>query len=254
MDIVIIEDEPLTAEDLADTILEVDDSAQILVTLESVHEAVEYLRNNDTPDLIFSDIHLSDGLCFEIFQKLDVPAPVIFCTAYDEYAIEAFKANGIEYIVKPFDEETISEALQQYQKLKKAFSKDNNSISYQALKDILEEKKERQSSSLLVNYQDQILPIRINDIALFFIENEMTRLLTFERDLYFVDKSLDELDQLTDNSFFRASRQHLVNREAVKSASRTFSRKLSVKLSIPFKDSVTVSKAKAPDFLKWLSQ
>lgn len=252
MDIVIIEDEPLTADDLADTISEVDDSARILVILESVRASVEYLKNNDTPDLIFSDIQLSDGLCFEIFQELNISVPVIFCTAYDEYAIKAFKVNGIDYIVKPFTKETVSEALEQYRKLKGAFTKDDESIPYQALMDILEGKEGRQPASLLVNHKDQILPIKINEIALFFIENEMTRLLTFDRNPYFIDKNLDELDQLTSSSFFRANRQHLINREAVKSASRTFSRKLAVKLSIPYKHSVTVSKSKAPEFLNWL--
>lgn len=254
MDIVIIEDEPLTAEDLADTISEVDDRSQVVACLESVKESIDYFRNNDSPDLIFSDIQLSDGLCFEIFSQLDITVPVIFCTAYNEYAIQAFKANGIDYIVKPFTGETVSEALERYRKLKHTLSREPDPIPYDALMDMLTAQKNRTPASLLVNHKDQILPIKIKNVALFFIENGMTRLFTSDRDLYFIDKSLDDLDQLTDSSFYRANRQHLVNRDAVKSASQKFNRKLAVRLSIPYKESITVSKAKAPEFLDWLGQ
>jgi len=252
MNIVIIEDEPLTAEELADTILEVDDRAQVAARLGSIKESIDYFSNNDHPDLIFSDIQLSDGLCFELFQKMDITVPVIFCTAYNEYAIQAFKANGIDYIVKPFTQKTVAEALKGYQTFKDSFSMNPDPIPYDALMDILAKKNDRQPTSLLVNHKDQILPVKVQDVALFFIENSMTRLLTFERDPYFIDKSLDELDDLTDSGFFRANRQHLVNREAIKSASRKFNRKLAVKLSIPYKHSLTVSKEKASTFLDWL--
>lgn len=254
MDIVIIEDEPLTAEDLAETILAVDDSSHIEASLESVKESIDYFNHHDHPDLIFCDIQLSDGSCFQLFKKINITVPVIFCTAYDEYAIKAFKANGIDYIVKPFTPKIISEALERYHKLKNTFSEDPNPISYDALMDILAKEKEQFPTSLLVNYKDQILPIKAQDIALFFIENEMTRLLTFDRDRYFIDKSLDDLDKLTDSYFFRANRQHLINRDAVKSASKTLTRKLAIRLTIPYKDSITVSKAKAAQFLDWLAR
>src|SRR5699024_3158457 len=108
----------LTAEDLADTISEVDEKSQVVACLESIRESMDYFNDNDSPDLIFSDIQLSDGLCFELFQKMDITVPVIFCTAYNEYAIQAFKANGIDYIVKPFNRKMVSEALERYRKLK----------------------------------------------------------------------------------------------------------------------------------------
>lgn len=254
MDIVIIEDEPLTAEDLADTIAEVDDQSKVVACLESVKESIEYFSNHDDPDLIFSDIQLSDGLCFEIFKKVDITVPVIFCTAFNEYAIQAFKANGIDYIVKPFTRKTVSEALERYRKLKHTFSGEPAPIPYDVLMDMLAEKRDRQSASLLVHHKEKILPIKIQDIALFFIENEMTRLLTFDRNPFFIDKSLDDLDKLTGSGFYRANRQHLVNREAVKSASQKFNRKLAVRLSIPYKETITVSKAKATEFLDWLGQ
>src|SRR5699024_7312195 len=134
---------PLTAEDLAETILAVDESSQIVASLESVQESIDYFSNNDRPDLIFCDIQLSDGLCFELFKKTDIDVPVIFCTAYDEYAIKAFKANGIDYIVKPFTRKSVSKALNRYHKLKKSFSEDLNPIPYDALLDILEKDKKQ---------------------------------------------------------------------------------------------------------------
>src|SRR5699024_10360424 len=111
---VIIEDEPLTAEDLAETIGEVDETSQIVASLESVKGSIDYFQNHTSPDLIFCDIQLSDGLCFQLFKKTDITVPVIFCTAYDEYAIKAFKANGIDYIVNPFTPESVSKALDRY--------------------------------------------------------------------------------------------------------------------------------------------
>ena len=114
MKIVIIEDEKLTADDLADTILKVSPGVQIVARLSSVKDAIIWFRKNKQPDLIFSDIQLGDGLCFEIFRKQSVTTPVIFCTAFDEYALAAFKANGIDYILKPYDEQTIASALTRY--------------------------------------------------------------------------------------------------------------------------------------------
>jgi DNA-binding LytR/AlgR family response regulator len=253
MKIAIIEDETLTAGDLADTILEIDDTVEIIASLQSVREAVDYFKNNKAPDLIFSDIQLSDGLCFEIFKELSLTVPVIFCTAYDEYAIRAFRANGIDYIVKPFTGETVSAALERYRSLKQNFSGDSGSVTHEALMELLERKKGRDPASLLVHYQDQIVPVKIKDIALFYIENEMTRLLTLNRDHFFVDKNLEELEELAGENFFRANRQHLLNRDAVKSASRYFGRKLAISLYVPYEKNIIVSKAKATAFLDWLS-
>src|SRR5699024_12758928 len=131
-------------------------------------------------------------------------------------------ANGIDYIVKPFTQKTVAEALKGYQTFKDSFSMNPDPIPYDALMDILAKKNDRQPTSLLVNHKDQILPVKVQDVALFFIENSMTRLLTFERDPYFIDKSLDELDDLTDFVFFRANMQHLVNREVIKNYSHKF--------------------------------
>src|SRR5699024_6443651 len=148
MNIVIIEDEPLTAEELADTILEVDDRAQVAARLGSIKESIDYFSNNDHPDLIFSDIQLSDGLCFELFQKMDITVHVIFCTAYNEYAIQAFKDNGIDYSVNSFTQITDAEEMKGYQTFKDSYSMKPDPIPYDALMDILEKKNDHKHTSL----------------------------------------------------------------------------------------------------------
>ncbi|MCK9204744.1 MAG: LytTR family DNA-binding domain-containing protein [Bacteroidales bacterium] len=250
MKIVIIEDEKLTAEDLAGTITELDPDAEIVSFLYSVKEAICYFKNNALPDLIFSDIQLGDGLSFEIFKSVSISSPVIFCTAYDEFALNAFKANGIDYLLKPFSSKSISEALHKYKTFFKSVP--GKTIQVDEFLELLKSRKTPKSTSVLVHYKDKILPIRLEDIALFYIEDEVTHLMTFEKKTYYINKNLDELMQITGNGFYRINRQYLVNRKTVSDATQYFSRKLSVNLVIPFKDTLTVSKEKIPSFLKWL--
>lgn len=253
MKIVIIEDEELTASDLAETLLKINPDIQILSVLNSVKEAISYFdKNNVTqPDLIFSDIQLGDGLCFEIFSKINYAFPIIFCTAYDEYALSAFKTNGIDYILKPFSENSIIEALNKYSSLKEAFSKD--SLNYSNIINLFKNKYTHNESSVLIFHQDKILPVKINNIALFYVENSITYLLTFDQTKQTINKTLDELANITSAQFYRANRQHLINRNAIKNASQYFSRKLSISLTIPYKETITVSKEKVTGFLEWLS-
>ena len=252
MKIVIIEDEQLTADDLAETILKVSPGVQIIARLSSVKDAVAWFRKNEQPNLIFSDIQLGDGLCFEIFRKQSVSTPVIFCTAFDEYALAAFKANGIDYILKPFDEQTIANALTRYKELERKFLGSNQQI--EKILQLFENRTNQKQGSVLVYHKDKILPVKLDDIALFYIELEITYLITFGQKTFTISKSLEELEETTGNSFYRANRQYLVNRKAIKEASQYFARKLSITLSIPFGETITVSKVKVPDFLNWLSE
>ena len=251
MKIVIIEDEQLTAEDLADTILRVNSEAQIVASLRSVKEAVSYFRINEKPDLIFCDIQLGDGLSFEIFNNILLNSPVIFCTAYDEYALKAFKANGIDYILKPFSKQTIEDSLNKYKVLKNNFV--NNLTHFDAMFELFESRKNQKQISVLVYQKDNIIPVKVDDIALFYIDYEITHLITFDQKQYPISKTLEELEKITGNDFFRANRQFFVNRKAIKEASQYFTRKLSISLKIPFNERIFVSKEKSKDFLNWLS-
>ncbi|HBX51790.1 MAG: DNA-binding response regulator [Bacteroidetes bacterium RIFOXYA12_FULL_35_11] len=252
MKIVIIEDELLTAEDLKNTILDIEPDARVIAILSSIKEAVFYFQKNERPDLIFSDIQLGDGLSFEIFKEIPITTPVIFCTAYDEYALTAFKANGIDYILKPYNKKTIGDALVKYNQLKNNFS--NNRAQYESILNLFDNlQTKKKQVSVLVNYKDKIVPIRINEIALFYIESEVTHLITFDQKQYSVNKTIEELEKVVGEDFFRTNRQFLINRKTIKDASQYFARKLSLSLIIPFKEQIMVSKEKSKDFLNWLS-
>ncbi len=253
MRIVIIEDEKLTAEDLAETILKVEPDAQIVASLSSVKEAVNYFQKNEKPDLIFSDIQLGDGLSFEIFKTVTVSTPIIFCTAYDAYALNAFKANGIDYILKPFTKKIIVNTLDKFKELRNNLSR--TLINYGSISELFGNRNNKQDASVLVYIKDKIIPVKTNDIALFYIQNETIHFITFSQKTYTVNKTLDELETITGNYFYRANRQYLINRKAIKDASQYFHRKLVVNLSIPYaaNEPITVSKVKATEFLNWLS-
>ena len=252
MKIVIIEDESFTAEDLRENLLAVNPEIQIMVTLNSVENAVAWFKSHEHPDLIFSDIQLGDGLSFEIFQAASVSTPVIFCTAFDEYAIKAFKANGIDYILKPFEQKDIAASLQRYQELEKKFA--GGPLQIENVLQLFRNKEVQQKKvSVLVYYKDKILPVRVDSIAVFYLENKMTHLITFDQKNYTINKPLDELDKIVGSGFFRANRQYLIQRDAVKEAAQYFARSLSVTLTIPFSEKIKINKTKVPEFLDWLS-
>ena len=250
MNIIIIEDERLTAEDLADIITDAEPGSHIAATLSSVQEALSYFRNHEEPDLIFSDIQLGDGLSFEIFQTIDIKAPIIFCTAYDEYAIEAFKTNGIHYILKPFKEEEIVKALEKYNKLRSTFAPADNSLN--SLLQLFQQKSQPKATSVLVHYKDKIIPVKLDDIAVFYIKHEVTHLYTLDRKTYTLSKTLDEIQQIAGSDFYRANRQIILNRNAIQNVEQYFGRKISVALTVPFEMLITISKEKISHFLEWL--
>jgi two-component system response regulator LytT len=251
MKIVVIEDEQLIAEDLMDVLRQVNSDIDIVAHLSSVQEGIDFFSVNQEIDLIFSDIQLGDGLSFEIFKKLKLTTPVIFCTAYDEYALEAFKVNGIDYILKPYSKVSISEALERYKSLRAKFVSgiQNFSDSMEAMSN-----GNSSGSTLLVHHREKIIPLKLSEIALAYIRNEMVYLKTFEGVNYLINKSLDELDNTLGDEFYRANRQFILNRNAVKDVTTFLTRKYSVNLTIPFSEQIMVSKEKMTSFLKWLRQ
>ena len=250
MKIVIIEDEIWTAEDLAETILQLQPESQIVATLQSVKEATAYFRKNPQPDLIFSDIQLGDGLSFEIFSALNISTPVIFCTAFDEYALKAFKANGIDYLLKPFTLESVQAAFSKFNNLRRPGMDENYFKSF--ISEITAQMQPK-NAAVLVYFRDVILPVKVEDIALFYLENEITHLLTFDKKIYHPKSTLDELEKIVGADFFRANRKCLVCRKTITKASSYLSRKLTVSVSVPFDSIITISKEKTPHFLAWLS-
>jgi DNA-binding LytR/AlgR family response regulator len=252
MKIVIIEDEKITARDLAQTIKQLYPESRIEAILSTVKESICYFNDGVDIDLVFADIQLGGGLSFEIFSKVEIVVPVIFCTAFDEYALNAFRANGIDYILKPFTTETVTAAIQKYLSFREKFA--DNRPRYESLEEIFVSKKSVDPGAVLVFYKDKILPIAINQIAFFYLNKGVVELTTFDLKNYLINKNMEELGKITGPLFFRTSRQFLVNRKAVKDASSYLSRKLSVTLTVPAKETLTVSKEKISQFLEWLTK
>jgi two-component system, LytTR family, response regulator LytT len=251
MKIVIIEDEQFTAEDLASTIRSLRKDYSILKILPSVKEANDFFSGRPQVDLVFSDIHLGDGLSFEIFRSGNCTCPVIFCTAYDNYAMQGFKANGIDYILKPVDKTNILEAIEKFERITGPAPNVNN-MMVDLMELFKQPKDETKHRSILVHHKDKIIPVKVEDIAVFYIRNECTWILDEHGKSYPISESLEDIEHMNASFLFRANRQFIVNRKAVRDASQHFARKLIINLSIPFQEQISVSKEKSPAFLKWL--
>jgi len=252
MTIIVIEDEIKTAKALGQLILSIRPDAQILSYIQSIDGAVSYLLENDQPDLIFMDIQLADGLCFEIFKNVEVLSPVIFCTAFDDYAIEAFKSNGIDYVLKPFSRESIAQAIKKAGELKNFFQRNKKMMpDFEYLLTRTGENKGK--SSFLVFKNNKYQTVLTENIALFCIKNETPTIITFDKTEYQITQSLDEVHKLlSPTQFFRINRQNLINFSAIREAEHYFSRKLILKLTIPTEEKLLVGKEKATAFLSWL--
>ncbi|WET03973.1 LytTR family DNA-binding domain-containing protein [Flavobacterium sp. YJ01] len=252
MKILIIEDEIKTAKELQRILLCFKGfDIEILAIIDSVEESLLYLNNNPHPDLIFSDIQLADGLCFEIFNKISVKSPVIFCTAFDSYMMEAFDVNAVSYILKPVSVQSVEAALQKFRLMQEAFEPEKAARTISALG---QQMKSNYKITLLVEQRERIVPLKVNDIAFFYLDKKnVVKITTLNSQRYFMASSLDEVEgTISHQQFYRANRQFLINRDAVESVERYFSRKLVAKLSAEVPEIIIISKAKASDFLRWL--
>lgn len=252
MTIIIIEDEVKTAKALGQLIMSIRPDVSILAYIQSIEGAVSYLSENDQPDLIFMDIQLADGLCFEIFKSVEVISPVIFCTAFDDYAIEAFKSNGIDYVLKPFSRESITLAITKAVELKNFFQRNRKALpDFDQL--INRNAENKGKSSFLIFKNNKYVTIQTENIAFFCIKNDMPVIMTFDKAEYPITQSLDEVQKLlAPIQFFRLNRQYLVNFAAIREAEHYFSRKLIVKLTVNTEEKLLVGKDKATTFLSWL--
>jgi len=255
MKVIIIEDEKRTAKDLATTLESIDDQIEVVTILSSVEQAIFYLQNNSDFDLIFSDIQLCDGLSFEIFNKIQLSVPVIFCTAYDKYALEAFNTNSIDYILKPFDRNSVAKSLEKYHTLKSNFTTFNISLN-NLLRTLGAPSStiQQSSTSIVICQGDRIIPIKTTAIALFVYEDDCVFALTFDLKKHLVSKPLEDLELVCGDMFFRANRQYLINRKAIKDASRHFNRKILVNLTFDYPYQILISRLKVTQFIEWLEQ
>ncbi len=251
MKIVIIEDEAFAADALEKIVLDLRPESEVLERLESIEEAVEYFTLQPQPDLIFCDIHLSDGSSFEIFRQVEMKTPVIFTTAYNEYAIEAFKVNSIDYLLKPLKKEEVAKAIRKYEDLQK----DEISMGLENLRNLLDSasKDQEVKSRFMVKSGQTIRTIPSEEVAYFLAEEGVVLLFTFEGKRYVVNYTLDQLDeQLEPKKFFRVNRQLISNIRAVSEVSPYFKGRLHLTLDPPLAGEQIISSSRASSFKQWL--
>lgn len=252
MKVLIIEDENSVAQNLCDILREIDPSITVLAILESVKEAVTWLNEHPKPDLGFFDIRLADGDSFEIFEQTEINFPIIFTSAYDEYALKAFKVNSVDYLVKPIVHDDLVNALDKYNSIYANNGRDYAQL-LSTIADMRQAEEKQYKKNLLVYFKDQILPISLDDVAYFMLENEMVYCVTHKDQRYRMDQTLEKIGSQADpQQFFRANRQFIISRKAVKAASQYFQRKLKINIIPVPKEDLIISKTKATLFKKWL--
>lgn len=250
MNVIIIEDEKPSARRLQRMLKVLDINAETM--LHSVEESIEWFQNNEHPDLIFLDIQLSDGLSFEIFEAIDIKSAVIFTTAYDEYALQAFKLNSIDYLLKPIDDEDLEKAVEKYKgrtPQKQAVTLDFDDIKKLLVNPIEREYKKRFS----VKVGQHLKLINIEDIECIYSENKGTYAYTNEGRNYLLDATLDQLEaDLAPNVFFRTSRKFYINVNAIKDIISYTNSRLQIKLNRFNEQDIIVARERVKDFKNWL--
>lgn len=245
--VIIVEDETAAAVNLRSMLSTVVGEVEVVALLESVEEAVEYFRGDVDADVVFMDIHLADGDSFRIFRSVEIDIPIIFTTAYDEYALEAFKVNSIDYLLKPFGEEELRRALDKLNRL----TASERVAQRGSVEKIVAESEVVQT--MLVRYKDKIIPVKMDDVAYFYTYAERVTLTTLGGESYPVDKTLEALSQqLSEDKFFRANRQFIISRRAVKDIAVWFGSRLALNLTVETPERIIISKARVPEFKQWL--
>lgn len=246
--VIIVEDETAAAVNLRSMLASLIPDVEVVAILESVEESIAFFGQDVDADIVFMDIHLADGDSFRIFQSIDIDIPIIFTTAYDQYALEAFKVNSIDYLLKPFKEVDLQRALDKLQRLTDAERGTQRQNRARMVADV-----QSGVQTLLVRYKDKIIPVGIDDVAFFYTSAEKVSVTTLAGDSYPVDKTLEVLgQQLPADRFFRANRQFIISRKAVKDIAVWFGSRLALNLSVDTPERIIISKARVPEFKLWL--
>ena len=248
MEVLIIEDELRAANQLQNMLKECSFQYQLLGIIDTVEDAVIWLQKHNTPDLVFMDIQLADGLSFEIFQKLDVQAPIIFTTAFDQYAIQAFKVNSVDYLLKPIQKEELNNALNKFTKSSKPAA-----IAPAILKQLLNSMQEPKRDGLLVKEGSGLVQIKVSDFLYFYSEESITFGVT-QNKRYIIDESIDQLfDTLEHNQFYKINRGQLVSKKAIEKINPYFNHRVKLSISNSRDKEFIVSRQKTSDFKKWMN-
>ena len=246
--ILIIEDEPVAARHLQRLLAVQCPEGHISATLESIEESIEYLQQEPMPDLVFMDIHLADGLSFRIFDSVGIHCPIIFTTAYDQYAVKAFEVHAIDYLLKPIEVAELRRAMGRIASGENA--KPNTEAMHSILKDVRKEK-------FLIRLNDRIVPVRTDEVAYFYSEDKNSYIVTLGGSSYILDDSLDTIaNGLDPAAFFRISRSCIISDRVIDSVSRLMGGRLRISLrpGILAATDFTVSRARVEDFMAWLEK
>lgn len=249
--VLLIEDEDPAARRLGKMIMEIVPDAVIPDHIVSVASAISWLEQNPEPDLIFSDIQLSDGLSFDIFKAHDISCPVIFTTAYDQYAIEAFKVNSIDYLLKPIKKEELEAAIKKYRKLATAGTPAINMEKLlQSLQPALQPEHKKR---FVVRYGEHIKTIPIEEVVYFYTEDKITFMCTKDARRYAIDFNLDSLSNMLDPKiFFRINRQYIIGIHSIAEMFGYSKSRVLIKLNPPAKHETIVSTERSAEFKLWL--
>ncbi|HNP18745.1 MAG TPA: LytTR family DNA-binding domain-containing protein [Fulvivirga sp.] len=250
MKVLILEDETLAGQKVQNLLNEIDSTLVVLDVLKSVESAKEWFDNNEQPDLVISDIRLLDGLSFELFETIEYPNPVIFTTAYDQYAIKAFEVNSVDYLLKPIQKEKLANALTKVKN-----KTETATIQYQDIINIMKSQQVEYKSRFMIKAGHKILAIPIEKIAYFYSLNKLTYIISADNKKYPCDQTLEVIDQQLDPKlFFRANRKYIVKFEAISEIHPYFKGRIKINLTPEAEDDIVISSERTPDFKKWLDQ
>jgi two-component system LytT family response regulator len=255
MKILIVEDEDLAAERLSQLIREIEPDVEISGPLDTVTTTVAHLNTNPVYDLIFLDIQLADGKSFSIFEECQVDTPVIFTTAYDEYALQAFELNSIDYLLKPVKREKLKLSIEKFRKLKEYYGTENpNDQLYEMIRELRSPWLSAYKDRFLISKGDSMIPVKVAEIACFYAEDKEVFLLTHDNKRYIIPHSIEELSaKLDPKLFFRVNRQFILSADAIRKVHNYFNFKLKIEIVPDPKIEIVVSRAKTSAFKAWMN-
>ena len=250
MRVLIIEDETAASENLIAMLQEIDSEIEVLQVLESVQQTVRWLSSNPAPDLIFMDIHLSDGSAFTLFQEMEVTVPIVFTTAYDQYALDAFTVNSVDYLLKPIKTSELTRALDKF----KRWTQSDVMDYLQRMMKMRPAGSGNYTTSLLVPVKDKLVPVSMDDVVCIYSTDRKTQIYLKSGQMMLYSRSLDSIaGGLDPSKFFRANKQYIVARDCVKEIVVWFDSRLLVSMPIELPEPLFVSKNKAAEFKNWMT-
>jgi len=251
MNVLIFEDEPYTSKRLIQLLKMYDSGIRILKVIGSVEEGIHWFRNNPSPELIFQDILLNDGNCFEIFEQVNVQSPVIFTTAYDEFALKSFQLNSIDYLLKPYDFNDIKRALDKFRNFRDIFVLPDIS----GLRDFLVRTELEEKKRFLVKLGDRYYSVKTKEIAWFVYDEGLAFAVTFNNRRFPVNFSIDQLSQqLARDGFFQVNRKYIVSFECIKTIHSWFTSRFKLEITPRPAEDIIVSRERAKEFKIWLDR